>query len=67
MALVIDKPILKMLGFDEKTSLELSIQDGTLVIRSCLKKKQSRTEKIDAIAHEIMKKYDPVFKKLAKS
>lgn len=67
MALVIDKPILKMLGFDEKTPLELSVQDNTLVIKSRLKKSKSHEEEIDEIAKKIMKKYEPVFKKLAKS
>lgn len=66
LALLIEKPVLNLLGFDEKTELKVSIKDGSLVISSAKAKKlSSRDKEINEIAKKIMKKYDPVFKKLA--
>lgn len=68
LALVIDKPLLNLLGITDKTKLVLSVEDNRLVIKpNTLKKTKSRNNDIDAIAQEIMKKYAPVFKRLAKS
>ncbi len=67
LALVIEKPILKMLGIDEGTSIELSIKENSLIIRAAHPKKaKTREEEIEEIAQKIMKKYDQVFKELAK-
>lgn len=65
LALIIDKPLLKMLNISEKTNLELSIEDGSLVVRPTRKKKRS-TKEIKAIAQEIMQEYADAFHKLAK-
>lgn len=65
-ALLIEKPIMRILGIDEKTELKIAIKDGTLVISSAkVRKLSSRDKEINEIAKKIMKKYDPVFKKLA--
>ena len=68
LALVIEKPLLTVLGIDEKTQLVISIEDNCLVIKpSRAKKTKSRQSEIDDIAQQIMKKYGPVFEKLSKS
>lgn len=64
LALIIDKPILKMLDISEKTQLTISIEDGALIIRPASKKAPSE-EEIKKIAKDIMDKYEDVFKKLA--
>jgi putative addiction module antidote len=69
LAVIIDKPILDILKINDKTELELSIEDGGLMIRACgkTKKESLSSSEIDEIAKKIMDKYDPVFKKLAKT
>jgi antitoxin component of MazEF toxin-antitoxin module len=64
-ALIIDKPILKMLDFSEQTLLELSIEGDALVIRPITKGKTRSTQEIKKIAQEIMDEYADVFRKLA--
>ena len=66
LALIIDKPILKMLNISEQTQLELSIYNNALVIRPVTKKKIRSKQEIKKIAQEIMDEYADVFKKLAK-
>lgn len=66
-AVIIDKPLLQLLGINEKSSLELSIADGNLVIRPSTKKRVKTDAEIDQIADRIMDKYESVFKKLAKT
>ncbi len=65
LALIIDKPILKLLKISENTSLELIVQDNQLIIRP--KKRSSTRSKKDLqkIAEEIMDEYAEAFKKLA--
>jgi len=65
LALVIDKPILKMLDISEQTQLELSIEGDALVIRPATKKKMRSKQEIKKIAQKIMDEYADVFKKLA--
>lgn len=67
MALIIDKPLLKMLNITEKTNLELSISNDSLIIRPMTRKSsRAKTNKeIREIAQEIMDEYADVFKKLA--
>lgn len=67
LALVIEKPLLNVLGIDEKTNLVISIQDNSLIIKATPTKKVKNKGEIDEIAKHIMKKYAPAFKKLAKS
>ena len=69
-ALVIDKPILKLLKINEDTVLELSIEEGALVMRPVGKEKRAISSKekrqlIEQIADEIMDEYEEAFKKLA--
>ncbi|MCX5922457.1 MAG: hypothetical protein NTX86_03960 [Candidatus Dependentiae bacterium] len=69
LALIIDQSLLKKLKINQKTELELSIKNGTLIIKPIEKpekKTKSKDEKIDEVAKKIMKKYASVFKKLAK-
>ncbi len=65
LALIIDKPILEMLNISEQTELNLSIEDGTLVISPVTKKKLRSAEEIKKIAREVMSEYADALKKLA--
>ena len=69
LALIIDKPILEILKISDKTELELSIENEGLMIKVSGKtnKESLSSIEIDAIAKKIMDKYDPVFRKLAKT
>jgi antitoxin component of MazEF toxin-antitoxin module len=71
LALIIDKPLLNVLKIDEKTDLEISIEDGTLIIKPTKKKVKKtstlKSQELDQIAEKIMDKYEAVFKKLSKS
>lgn len=71
LALVIDKPILKLLKIDELTELNLSISNNSLVITPTKKKSNSSLQKKKrstlAIANKIMKDHNETFKKLAKT
>jgi antitoxin component of MazEF toxin-antitoxin module len=66
LALIIDKPLLRLLNISEKTNLELLIEDGALVIRPTQKKSKRSKSEIKKIAQEIMDEYADVFQKLAK-
>jgi len=70
LAIVIDKPLLKILKITDKTNLEITIKDNTLIIKPKTKEKiqgKNREKEIDEIADRIMDKYAPVFRKLAKT
>lgn len=68
LALIIDKPILKMLKINESTELELQIENGNLVITPIIKKSKSlKKSEIDRIAERVIKKYEPVLRKLSKT
>ena len=79
LALVIEKPLLEVLKINATTPLDISIENGALIIRplrvalkpSKAKKNQSELtnseEEIDEIAERIMNKYSDVFKKLSKT
>lgn len=64
-ALIIDKPLLRLLDISEKTNLDISVEDGALVIRPASTKGKKNTQEIKKIAQEIMTEYAEVFKKLA--
>lgn len=72
LALILDKPILKLLNIDSDSMLELTIEDGTLIITSKKKKKGSNLSKkekmalVERVANEVMDTYEEAFKKLAK-
>lgn len=61
-AIVIDKPILQLLGITEKTQLELRIEGKKIIIEQS-NKKQDRA--FEDIVDEILKQYEPALKKLA--
>ncbi len=65
LALIIDKPLLQILEISEQTELNLSIEDGALIIRPTTKKKLRSTEEIKKIAREVMTEYAQALKKLA--
>jgi antitoxin component of MazEF toxin-antitoxin module len=68
LALVIEKPILEIMGIDEHTELEIVLQDGALVIQTPDKvRKNIEKEDIKKIAKQVMERYDSVFRKLAKT
>jgi len=76
LALIIDKPLLDVLGIDATTNLKLSVEGGALIItaaskktvaKKSLAKKSKKSESIDAVAQQIIKEYEPVFRKLAKT
>ena len=67
LALVIDKPILKLLNIDEKTTVSLELRDGALIMRPAgVKKKISKDDKMQKLYEELIKEYGPALKKLAK-
>ncbi len=71
LALVIDKPILKLLKFDENTKSEIAIEDGALVIRPISDNQiklssHDREKLIKEAAEKIMDQYEEAFKELAK-
>lgn len=66
LALVIEKPILKVLGIDEQSDLQIRIEDNSLIVQAAGQEK-TRKEVIKKIAQEIMDQYDPVFRKLSKT
>ena len=55
-----------MLSITETTDLELSIENGALIIRPANTQKKRSKSDIKKIAEEIMEEYADVFKKLAK-
>lgn len=70
LAIVIDKPLLKLLKADNKTTFEISIEENALIIKPVRNKKQKtrrQAEEIDEIAERIMEKYATAFEKLAKN
>jgi antitoxin component of MazEF toxin-antitoxin module len=70
LALIIDKPVLDILGIDNKTELEMIVMGDTLIIKprkSNTKANKKRQESIAKTASDIMDKYESVFKKLAKT
>ena len=70
-ALVIDKPILKLLNINENTRLEISTDGQSLIITPIQKgpKKSRRVspdKKMQKLFEETIKEYEPALKKLAK-
>ena len=61
-ALIIDKPILKLLHFKFDSELVLTIVDDSLVIR---KAEKSRQERIDEAVEKINEQYGDTFRRLA--
>jgi len=66
-ALILDKPLLELLKINEGTDLELQIEDGNLVIKPIKRSKSLKKSATDKIADRVIKKYEPVLRKLAKT
>ncbi len=68
LAVVIDKPILKMLKIDKNSAINLRIEGNELIIKKGRQKKAKSANRrsVDQIANKILKKYSPLFEKLAK-
>lgn len=60
LALIIDKPLLRLLNISEKTALELIVEDGALIVRPV--KRRNKKSRVDTkrIAEEIMDEYADV-------
>jgi len=72
LAVVINKTLLKKLKLDQDTNLEVVIENNNLIIKpSNVSRKKavidSKKEKTRKLANKIIDKYEPVFKKLAKT
>lgn len=68
LALVLDKPILRLLNIDASSELELVVEGNTLLIRAKINQKNNaRAKEIKDQTKKIMAKHDLLFKKLAKS
>ncbi len=65
-ALIIDKPLLQTLNISEDTVLNISVQDGALIIKPVQISVNKKKPSIKKIAQGIMEKYADVFEKLAK-
>ena len=64
-ALILDKPILELLGLEEEGQVQLTIQDGNLIVtpaRPQLVRAEEMGEKLDYV----MKKRADVLRRLAK-
>jgi antitoxin component of MazEF toxin-antitoxin module len=63
-ALVIEKPILELLGIDHTTLLHISTPDGTSIVITPLKNK-SQEKRFSTSLKKINKKYGRTLKRLA--
>ena len=69
-ALIIDKPILKLLNIDKNTKLELTTDGNSLIItpiKSKIKTIKKTSKKLEELAKKNLKKYAQTLKKLAKN
>lgn len=71
LAILIDKPILDLLGMDEHTHINIKT-DGTNIIIEPIKAQQkvpviSKDPKTQKLYEELTEKYDALFRKLAKN
>jgi antitoxin MazE len=63
LALVLDKPLLELLGIDEDTPLELSTSGGVLVVTPV--RDRARERKLKKALQKINREYGGLFKRLA--
>lgn len=63
LCVVLDRPLLKRLGIDAKTELEIST-DGTIIVLSP-KRAGKREAKLKKVSAEVFDLYAGAFKKLA--
>jgi antitoxin component of MazEF toxin-antitoxin module len=62
LGLVIDKPLLKELGIDRETELELRIEGKALIIEHV----RQRRERVAEASRRVMGSHDRTFRKLSK-
>lgn len=65
LGVIIDKPILDLLGISKDTQLEL-ITDGKRLILEPVREEDDRAEKIRAATKRVMKNHDRTLSELAK-
>ncbi len=63
-ALVIDRPILELLGINDETLLEISTPDGATIIITPVKSQEPQ-KKFKGALQKINKKYSRILKNLA--
>ena len=63
-ALIIERPILDLLGIDSETLLQISTPDGTSIIITPIKSK-AQLQRFSASLKKINKKYGHTLKRLA--
>lgn len=61
LGLVIDRPILEQLGIEEDTTLELTTDGESLMIRPA----RTRAQRFEQQAEAIMNRHDAMFRRLA--
>ncbi len=70
LALILDKPLLKLLDINEATRLKIKVENGKMTITPIKKAKKqipvSKTKKIQKSFEAVMEKYAEAFEKLAK-
>ena len=70
-AIVIEKPILDLLSITDNTVLKVTTEDGKIIIEPVRRSKKmmkiSSDKKMQKIYEEIVEKYGPALKKLAKN
>ncbi len=62
LGIIIDKPILDLLKIDRETPLEITTDGDGLIIRP---QRQTREERLMAVAEQIMDEQDETFRRLA--
>lgn len=71
LAILLDKPILELLDADENTQFKIKIEAGKIILEPVCQESEfltiSENKKLQKKYEELMKKYDAVFKKLAKN
>ncbi len=63
LGLIIEKPILELLGIDDETQLEMKTDGKALIIQPL---KGNRKRRIKAVSKKIMDTHDDTFRELAK-
>ncbi|MDO9695687.1 MAG: hypothetical protein Q7W56_13290 [Candidatus Latescibacteria bacterium] len=64
-ALILDKPILELLGLEEEGQVQLTIQDGNLIVTPARPRLVNAEEVVDQL-DRVMKKRAEVMRRLAK-
>ena len=65
-ALVIDKPIMDLLGMDNKTSVEISLgPDGTSLVLRAVRDEEENSRRFEEARKESVRQHGEAYKKLA--